>query len=199
MADDKQGRDKQAHDEERRQRERDLETELQRREEPEPPIPATELGELEDELETLPFPTTAADVVDAVGDREITSPIGPYRLRELLPETDTEVFDSPAAVSAQIQRPTVAAAMKRIVEASEDLPNADFGGSRRDAYKKTLKALAAIDADDDDEGIDVITEWIVEQIDKKGKLPGSRAVRREAAKYCRTNGYEVRVDEWLGI
>jgi hypothetical protein len=199
MADDKRGRDKQAHDKERRQRERDLETELERREEPEPPIPATELGELETELETVSFPTTAADVVETVGDREIVSPTGPYRLAELLPETDTETFDSPAAVSAQVQRPTVAAAMKRIIEASAALAHAEFGGSRRDAYKKTLESLAAIEADDDDEGIDVITEWIVEEIDENGKLPGSRAVRREAAKFCRSNGYEVRVDEWLGI
>ncbi|WP_181685571.1 DUF5789 family protein [Halorhabdus salina] len=199
MADDKRGRDKQAHDEERRQRERDLETELERRDEPEPPISATELGELEDALETLSFPTTAAAVVETVGDREIESPEGTYRLAELLPETDAETFDSPAAVSVQVQRPTVAAAMKRIIEASDELQDADFGGSRRDAYKKTLKALAAIEADDDDEGIDVVTEWIVEHIDEKGKLPGSRAVRREAAKFCRSNGYEVRVDEWLGI
>ncbi|WP_136687109.1 DUF5789 family protein [Halorhabdus amylolytica] len=198
MADDKRGRDKQAHDEERRQRERELETELRRREEPEPSIEATELGELEDELETLPFPTTAADVVEAVGDREIVSPEGTYRLAELLPETDAETFDSPAAVSVQVQRPTVAAAMKRIIEASAELQDADFGGSRRDAYRKTLEALAAIDADDD-EGLAAITDWIVEQIDEKGKLPGSRAVRREAAKFCRSNGYEVRVDEWLGI
>ncbi|CCQ34588.1 hypothetical protein HLRTI_002938 [Halorhabdus tiamatea SARL4B] len=199
MADDKRGRDKQAHDEERRQRERDLETALERGDEAEPPIPATELGELEDELETLSFPTTAADVVETVGDREIESPDGTYRLEELLPETDAEIFDSPAAVSVQVQRPTVAAAMKRIIEASDVLQDADFGGSRRDAYKKTLEALAAIEADDDDEGIDVITDWIVERIDEKGKLPGSRAVRREAAKFCRSNGYEVRVDEWLGI
>jgi len=199
MADDKRGRDKQAHDEERRQRERELETELQRGEEPEPPIPAAELSELEDELETLSFPATAADVVETVGTREVESPSGIYRLDELLPETDAETFDSPAAISIQIQRPTVAAAMKRIIEASAELKDADFGGSRRDAYKKTLEALAAIDADDDDEGIDAISDWIVEQIDEKGELPGSRAVRREAATFCRSNGYEVRVDEWLGI
>jgi len=199
MADDKRGRDKQAHDEDRRQRERELETALERGDEPEPPIPAAELGELEDALETLPFPTTAADVVETVGDREILSPEGTYRLEELLPKSDAETFDSPTAVSVQVQRPTVAAAMKRIIEASDELQEADFGGSRRDAYKKTLKALAAIEADDDDEGIDVITEWIVAQIDEKGKLPGSRAVRREAAKFCRSSGYEVGVDEWLGI
>lgn len=199
MADDKQGRDKQAHDEERRQRERELETALERRDEPEPPVPATELGELENELDTVSYPATAAEVVETVGDREILSPDGTYRLADLLPETDTELFDSPAAVSVQVQRPTVAAAMKRIIEASDELQDADFGSSRRDAYKKTLKALAAIEADDDDEGIDVITEWVVGQIDEKGKLPGSRAVRREAAKFCRSNGYEVRADEWLGI
>ncbi|WP_135667108.1 DUF5789 family protein [Halorhabdus rudnickae] len=199
MADDKQGRDKQAHDAERRQRERELETELQRRDEPEPPIPATELGELEDALETLSYPTTAADVVETVGDRQIESPDGTFRLEELLPDTDAETLDSPAAVSVQVQRPTVAAAMKRIIEASDDLQDADFGGSRRDAYRKTLQALAAIEADDDDEGIDVITEWIVDRIDETGKLPGSREVRREAARFCRSNGYEVRVDEWLGI
>jgi len=42
-------------------------------------------------------------------------------------------------------------------------------------------------------------DWIVEQIREKEKKPGSRAVRREAAKFCRANGYEVRNDEWLGV
>jgi hypothetical protein len=199
MADDKRGRDKQAHDAERRQQEREIATELERRDEVEPPVNAEELANFETELEELTFPVTGIEVVTAIGDREIESVEGSYSIKELVPETDEETFDSPAAVRVQVQRPTVAAAMKRVVEASKTLQNTDFSWTQRKAYEKTFQELKTIDADDDDEGIQAISDWIVERIRDKETLPTSRAVRREAAKFCRTNGYEVRNDEWLGI
>ncbi|MGB9986221.1 DUF5789 family protein [Salarchaeum japonicum] len=199
MADDKRGRDKQAHDAENRQREREIEAELEREDEREPPAETEELAELEDELDSLSFPATGAEVVAAVGDREIESAAGRYRVAELIPETAEETFDSPAAVRVQVERPTVAAAMKRVVEASETLRNAEFGWTQRKAYEKTFAELEAIDGDDDDEGITAITEWVVDRIHEKERLPTSRAVRREAAKFCRANGYQIRYDEWLGI
>ena len=199
MADDKSGRDKQAHDAERRQQEREIATELERGDEMEPPADAEELADLEAGLEELTFPATGAEVVAAIGDREIESVEGSYSIEELVPETDEETFDSPAAVRVQVQRPTVAAAMKRVVEASKTLRNTEFGWTQRKAYEKTFQELKAIDADDDDEGIRAISDWIVERIRDKETLPTSRAVRREAAKFCRANGYQVRNDEWLGI
>lgn len=197
MADDKNGREKQAHDVDRRQRERDVATELERGDETEPPVDSTELAD--SELESLEFPATGTDVVAAIGDREVESDDGSYTVEELVPKTDAETFDSPSAVRVRVQRPTVAAAMKRVVEASETLPNTEVGESQREAYEKTFRELKAIDADDDDEGIQAISDWIVERIRDKEKLPGSRAVRRQAAKFCRANGYEIRNDEWLGI
>jgi len=199
MADDKRGRDKQAHDAEKRQQEREIDAELERGDEIEPPVEAEELADFEAELEALPFPATGIEVVAAIGDREIDSVEGSYSIEELVPETDEETFDSPAAVRVQVQRPTVAEAMKRVVEASETLRNTDFSWTQRKAYEKTFQELKAIDADDDDEGIQAITDWIVERIHDNEKLPTSRAVRREAAKFCRANGYQVRNDEWLGI
>ncbi|KPN31018.1 hypothetical protein SY89_01760 [Halolamina pelagica] len=89
--------------------------------------------------------------------------------------------------------------MKRIVEASETIPNVEFSSSKRDAYEKTIRALQAVDAIDEDEGVHAITEWIVDRIEEKGKLPGSRDVRRQGAKITRGTGYEVRNDEWLGV
>ncbi|WP_276302363.1 DUF5789 family protein [Halorussus lipolyticus] len=199
MADDKTGRDQQADDAERRQRERDLAAELERGDETKPPVDAAEVTDFESELESVEFPATGSEVVAAVGDREVESPDKTYAVEELLPDTDVETFDSPAAVRMRVQRPTIAAAMKRIVEASGTIPNVEFRDSQRNGYEKTLRELKAIDADDDDEGIQVITDWIVERIREKEKLPKSRAVRRQAAKFCRSNGYQVRDDEWLGI
>ncbi|WP_137286312.1 DUF5789 family protein [Halorussus salinisoli] len=199
MADNKKGRDKQADDAERRQRERDVAAELSRGDEVEPPVEAGELADIETELESLEFPATGTEVVAAVGDREVESADRTYAVEELVPDTAEETFDSPAAVRTRVQRPTVAAAMKRVVEANEKLPNANLRGSQREAYEKTFRELEAIDADDDDEGIQAIGDWIVEQINDKEKLPGSRGVRRQAAKFCRANGYQVRNDEWLGI
>lgn len=199
MPDDKRGREKQARDADRRQRERDVLEALERGDETEPPVEESDLGEFEAELDALAFPATGPEVVEAVGDHEIDAPEGTYAVADLVPESEEVVFDAPADVRQRVQRPTIAASMKRILEASETLPNAELGRSQREAYEKTLRALRGIDADDDDEGIQYITDWIVERIREKEKLPGSRDVRREAAKFCRRNGYEVRNDEWLGV
>lgn len=199
MADDKRGREEQARDSENRQRKREVAAELERGDEPEPPIDVEMLNDLESELEQLEFPTTGAEVVAAVGNHEVESLAKSYTIEELVPETDEEVFDSPAAVTVQIMKPTVAAATKRVIEASDTLPNKDLPWSQRKAYETTFEELKAIDADDEDEGIQVISDWIVEYIRDKERLPGSRDVRRQAAKFCRANGYQIRTDEWLGI
>lgn len=197
MADNKRGRDDQAQDAERRQRERALLMELERGDETEPPIETAELGDIETELDQLSFPATGDEVVEAVGDREIDSPTGRYTIADLVPEM--ERFESPEEVTVRVQRPTVAASMTRIYEAAATLSDKRLGTSQREAYERTLRELIAIDAVDDDEGVGVITDWIVERIHGKEKLPGSRDVRREAAKFCRKNGYTVRNDEWLGV
>lgn len=199
MADNKSGREKQARDADRRQRERDLAAELARGNEPEPPVDVAGLVDIELELESLTFPATGSDIVTAVGDRVIESAEGTYAVKALIAETDVETFESPTAVRTRIQRPTIAAAMKRIGEAAASLANSELSGSQRDAYEETFRVLKAIDADDDDEGIRNIADWIVERIQDKETLPGSRDVRRQAAKYCRANGYQVRDDEWLGV
>ena len=199
MADDKSGRDKQAHDEERRQREREIAAELERGDETEPPVDPSELAYFETALDAVTFPATGAEIVSAVGDREIEAVSGTYAIADLVPDVDGETFDEPTAVRVRVQRPTIAAAMKRIVEASDSLRDEELGRSQRDAYEQTFQALEAIDAVDEDEGIRVIADWIVERIEEKEKIPGSRAVRRQAAKFCRENGYEIRNDEWLGV
>lgn len=199
MADDKRGREKQERNSERRQREREITAELERGDEPEPPVELEELSDLESELESLAYPTTGTDIVAAVGDREVESATRRYTIEELVPETDEETFDSPAAVTVQVLQPTVAAATKRVIEASETLPDAGLSWSQRKAYELTFQKLKAIDVDDDDEGIHVISDWIIEYIHDNERLPESRDVRRQAAKFCRTNGYQIRNDEWLGI
>ncbi|WP_348613214.1 hypothetical protein [Halobaculum rarum] len=199
MADDKQGRDKQAHDAEKRRQERAIATYLERYDEEEPPVHEDVLAAIERDLESVEFPATGAQVVEVVGEREIPTDAETYAAEALLPDTDEELFDSPAAVRVRIQRPTVAAAMKRVVEAVGTLRDTDFTGSQRDGYERTFRELVEIDPVDENEGIPVVADWIVEQIREKDKLPGSRSVRRRAAKFCRANGYEVRNDEWLGV
>jgi hypothetical protein len=199
MADTKDGRDKKAQDADRRQRERDVEAAVERGDEPEPPIDDDDLDALESELESLSFPATGLEVVAAIGDRQVESVAEGDTVAELVPETDVETFESPAAVRSRIRRPTIAGAMKRVIEAVDTLPNAELSESQRDAYERTFLELERIDIGDDDEGITVIGDWIVERIHDTEKLPGSRDVRRQAAKFCRSNGYEVRNDEWLGV
>ncbi len=57
--------------------------------------------------------------------------------------------------------------MKHIVEASKTLSNTEFSWTQRKAYEMTFKELKSIDADDDDEGIQAIRDWVTEQIREK--------------------------------
>lgn len=196
MADNKNGRDKQALDEAKRQQKREMVAELERMDETEPPVPESDLDELKEELDGVAFPATGAELVAAVGDVPVYEE---YVAADLIPETENDRYETPGAVTAQVQRPTVAGAMKAVTEASETVPGIEFGRSQWDAYQKTLRALAAIDADDDDETVTMITEWIVERIEQKETLPGSRDVRRQAAKFCRAEGYEISNNDWLGV
>lgn len=173
--------------------------ELERGEETEPPVDERELEDLEIELDTVEFPATGLELVEAVGYHEIESQGETHDLAELLPRSEREEYDSPEAVRARVQRPTVAAAMRRIVEAADELQSAEFGSSQYEGYERTFRELQAIDAVDDDEGIPVVADWVVERVREKEQLPGSRDVRRRAAKFCRANGYEIRNDEWLGV
>jgi|AntRauMinimDraft_4_1070384.scaffolds.fasta_scaffold00010_122 hypothetical protein len=199
MADNKDGREKQADDDDRRQREREITAELKRGDEDEPPVDVSELAYFETELEAVAFPATGAAIVAAVGDRKITSASGTHVVADLIPDADVETFKSPAAVRKRVQRPTVAGAMKRIAEAAAELPNKEFGRSQRDAFERTFLELVAIDEVDYDQGVRIVADWTVDQIRERDVIPGSREIRRRAATYCRENGYEVRNDEWLGI
>ena len=199
MPDDKRGRDKQARDADKRQRERAMNAALERADETEPEVDESELGEVVMDLETLSFPASGSDIVDAVGDQAIEAPDGTYTVEELIADTEEELFESPEAVRVLVQRPTVAGTIKRIVEVTDSMQGVDLDGSQRQGYEKTLRALKAVTPHDDDEGLEVIGDWIVEQLRSDGTLPGSRAVRRRAAEFCRANGYPVSNDEWLGI
>jgi hypothetical protein len=199
MADNKRGREKQARDVARRQRERDVAAHLDRGDEPEPGVDPETLDALEAELAAVEFPAPGEAVVEKVGDMTVPATERTYTVEDLLPASPLETFDSSGEIRERVERPTVATAMKRIVEASEPIRDDPIRRSQRDAYETTLRALRAIDADDEDEGIRTITDWIVERIETKGKLPGSRDVRRQAAKFCRAEGYEIRNDEWLGV
>lgn len=198
MADDKRGRERKARKAERRQIRREIEEELERMDESEPPIPPEELADVEVELQELSYPVTGSEVVDTAGDTTLEGTEKTYQVMELIPDTNA-TFESPAAVREEIKRPTVAAAMKRIGEASDDLSNGGLSSSQYNTYRKTLVALKEIKPDDNDEGVAVITDWILTHIEEKENLPKSRAVRRRAAKFCRNNGYEIPRDEWMGV
>ena len=90
-------------------------------------------------------------------------------------------------------------AIERIAEAeSEANVRDDDREQQHEVYEKTFHALEDVAPDDEDEGITVVTEWIVEQIQSTGKRPSSRAVRRRARQYCQNNGYAVSDNDWLG-
>jgi hypothetical protein len=199
MADTKDGREKQAAEEDRRQRRREVDEELARGDEAEPPVDDAAVEDLEAALEPLTFPATGREIVAAVGERELESPARIYVVADLIPDADVEAFDAPATVGERARRPAVAAAMKRVVEAAAALPDGQFGRSQQEAFERTFRALSGVDALDDEEGVRAVADWVVDRIAETESVPGSRAVRREAASYCRDRGHEVRDDEWLGV
>lgn len=93
---------------------------------------------------------------------------------------------------------TVKSAMRRIKDVDDSLTETDDREQQYEMYRKTLSALADIEADDDDEGIAVVTHWIIDQIESTGERPSSKAVRRRAREFCRKNGYDIPVHSWLG-
>ncbi|TKX53542.1 hypothetical protein EXE42_12170 [Halorubrum sp. SP3] len=198
MADDENGRERQAADDDRRRRERDVEAELERGDEAEPPIDDAAAEALEGALEPLTFPATGREIVAAVGKRELETDSRVYTVADLVPDADLEAFDTPATVRERVRRPAVAAAMKRVVEAAAALENADFGRSQHEAFERTFRALSDVNELDDEEGVRAVADWVVDRIAEGESVPGSRDVRRRAAKHCREHGYEVRDDEWLG-
>lgn len=89
--------------------------------------------------------------------------------------------------------------MQRIAAADDATPTeVDDREQQHEMYRKTLQALEDVDGDDDDEGITVVTEWIIDQLEETGKRPSSKAVRRRARDFCEHNDYELPDDSWLG-
>ncbi|AHG03222.1 hypothetical protein HALDL1_06155 [Halobacterium sp. DL1] len=192
MGDTKDGRDKQAQDERRRQIERATKEELTRYHETEPP------RELDDALEELEYPAPADQVVEAAGEYEVQTEDDAIPVAEVVEESARDEYESPEDARQKLQRPSVAASLRRLETVSRETGLREQFRERRDAYKKTLRALEDVDADDEDEGIAFVTAWLIDEMRENERLPKSRKVRKRAAKFCRSNGYEVRNDDWLG-
>lgn len=91
-------------------------------------------------------------------------------------------------------------AMDRIGTADDARPETDDDDREQqyEMYRKTLRALVEIEADDDDEGVAVVADWVVERLEEENERPSSREVRERAEEFCRENGYDVSDNDWLG-
>lgn len=206
MPDTKDGREEQAHHEERRQREREIAEALARGEEPEPDpdleaVDEDDLTAVESALADLSYPATGEAVVEAVGERELATADRTYTVGDLISDSGRVRFDSPETIRARLARPTVARALRRItrtVGTVETLSDRKID-ERLAAYDRTFRELVAVAPEDYEHGIQVVTDWVVDVVRRDERLPSSRAVRRRAAVFCRANGYEVREDGWLAV
>lgn len=104
MADTKEGREKQAQAEERRQRARALQEALERADEaePEPSEPRITATDLYEALETHDYPTATADLVETYGDYVVETETGWKSMSEVLGSLEDETFDSAEAVLRQL-------------------------------------------------------------------------------------------------
>ncbi|MBX0325974.1 hypothetical protein EGH21_23440 [Halomicroarcula sp. F13] len=92
---------------------------------------------------------------------------------------------------------SVETAMRRIADADDSRTSQADRDQQFEMYRKTLRALEEIDADDDDEGITVVSNWIIDEMERTGKRPSSKAVRERAREFCHNNEYEIPSDSWL--
>jgi hypothetical protein len=106
MADTKDGRDKQARDEERRQRERALEGALERADEAEPDSdePAITVADLDEALEAHDYPTTRQELVAALGDVVVETETGWTSMADVFDSLEDDRFDSADEVRYRILR-----------------------------------------------------------------------------------------------
>jgi hypothetical protein len=192
MGDTRDGRDEQGWDHDRRDIERSVREELARWHETEL------LDDVVDALADVAYPADSETVEAAVETHELTAGDATLPAAEVVRAAPETQFRSAREASVVIERPTVAAALRRIEAASSRWDHREAFRERRDDYEKTLRALEDVTGDDDDEGITVVAEWIVGELAEKDRVPKSRRVRKRAASYCRDDGYEVRDDDWLG-
>ncbi len=96
MADDKQGREEQADNEEKRQRKRMQEEAQTRADEPEPvhEEPDDHLGELDDALESHDYPADTEELVETYGDYEVETRDGSESLEDVLDESEGRTYES---------------------------------------------------------------------------------------------------------
>jgi hypothetical protein len=104
MADDEQGRDEQANNEERPQPERNREEARDRAHEEQPKRGdlRKRLGDLDGVLETHDYPTTTNELVEAYGDYDIETQNGTKSLEKVLASTDDQTFVSADDVRRRI-------------------------------------------------------------------------------------------------
>lgn len=105
MADDKRGREKKATNRERHQRNREMEEARDRTDEPEPvhDEPGERLGDLDDELEDQEYPTTAGELAERYGDREVETQDGSVTIGDLLGSIEEETYESADDAQSRIQ------------------------------------------------------------------------------------------------
>lgn len=192
MGDTKEGREEQAQEEQRRQMERATREELERFHETEPP------RGLDDALEALEYPAPAERVAEAAEEYEVQTEVDTIPVAEIVAESKRETFESPEGVREKVQRPSVAASLRRLRDVSREAGLEDEFREREEVYRTTLRALEDVDADDDDECIAAVTAWIVAEVRDEQRLPSSRQARQRGAEVCRERGYEIRDDDWLG-
>lgn len=92
----------------------------------------------------------------------------------------------------------VESAMRRIASVDASVRQTDDRDQQHEMYLKTLRALEDIESDDNNEGVTVVADWIVDQIESTGERPASKAVRRRARTFCESNDYTIPSDSWLG-
>jgi len=173
VGDTKDGRDKQARDEVKRDIERATREELARFHETEPP------RELDDALEELECPAPAERVVGAAGEYEVQTEDDAIPVAEVVERSSRDRYESDDDARMKLRRPSVAASLRRLEAVSQETGLREQFRERRDACERTPRALEDVEEDDEDEGIAVVTAWAVEEMRENG---GSQVAAGEEAR-----------------
>jgi uncharacterized protein YwbE len=98
-------------------------------------------------------------------------------------------------VSIQRRLRTIDNAAVEALDVATRLEARAKAGSQREGYERSLREIERVAGK---QAAGELTEWIVEQIHTNEKFPHSKKVRNHGAKICRSQGFSMSDNDWLG-
>lgn len=84
--------------------------------------------------------------------------------------------------------------IEQAVDEHDQIDDMRTFASRKEAYRKSLRAVAEIASVDE---VSELGDELREYITERGRCPAAKRARRAGARICRQNGYDVSMGSYL--